>query len=52
MIHPYTPEKASMIIRNILQACRDISCLSLEAYRWIHLKKGFIAIFDLEGFIE
>ena len=39
-------------MNNILAACRDITCLSLEAYRWIHIKAGFIAHYDLGGFIE
>ena len=52
MIHPLEPEKAARIIKNILAACRDITCLSMEAYRWIHIKAGFIAHYDLEGFIE
>ena len=52
MIHPLEPEKASRIIGNILEACRDITKLSLEAYRWLHLRAGFIAHFDREGFIE
>ena len=52
MIHPLEPEKVSRVISNVLEACRDITCLSLEAYRWIHLKAGFIAHYDREGFIE
>jgi hypothetical protein len=40
------------MIGNILDACREIRKLSLEAYRWIHLRAGFIAHYDLEGFIE
>ena len=52
MLHPLEPEKVSRIVKNILAACRDITCQSLEAYRWIHLRVGFISHFDLEGFIE
>ncbi len=52
MLHPHTPDKVTRIINNILEACRDISCLSLESYRWLNMKAGFIAHFDLEGFIE
>ena len=52
MIHPLEKDKALRVMNNILAACRDITCLSLEAYRWIHIKAGFIAHYDLEGFIE
>ena len=52
MIHPLDPEKVSRILNNVLAACRDISCISVEAYRWLHLRAGFIAHFDLDGFIE
>ncbi len=52
MLHPLEPERVSRIVNNVLQACRDISCLSLEAYRWIHVRAGFIAHYDLDGFIE
>jgi hypothetical protein len=52
MIHPFEQDKAARIVKNILAACRDITCLSLEAHRWIHLRAGFIAHYDLDGFIE
>jgi hypothetical protein len=52
MLHSLDPERASRIIGNLLDACRDITRLSLEAYRWINLRAGFIAHFDLDGFIE
>ena len=52
MLHPLEKETALRVLNNILAACRDITCLSLEAYRWIHLRAGFIAHFDLDGFIE
>ena len=52
MTHSLPPEKASRIKGNIVEACRDITKLSLEAYRWLHLRAGFIAHYDREGFIE
>jgi hypothetical protein len=52
MIHPLEKDKSLRVMNNILAACRDITCLSLEGYRWIHLRAGFIAHYDLEGFIE
>jgi hypothetical protein len=52
MIHTLEPDKAARIVLNILGACRDITCLSLEAYRWLHLRAGFISHYDLDGFIE
>ena len=52
MLHSHQPEKANRIINDILEACKDITHLSLEANRWIHLRAGFTAHFDLDGFIE
>ena len=52
MLHPLEKETTLRVIANILEACRDIKLLSPEAYRWLHLRAGFIAHYDLEGFIE
>ncbi len=52
MLHPLEPEKASRIVSGVLEACRDITRLPMESYRWLHLRAGFIARYDLQGFIE
>lgn len=52
MLHPLEPEKASRIVSGVLEACRDITRLPMESYRWLHLRAGFIAHFDRDGFIE
>ena len=52
MLHRLEPEKALIIIKNLLDACRDITSLTQEGYRLIHLRTGFIAHYDREGFIE
>jgi hypothetical protein len=52
MIHPFEQDKTARIVKNILAACRDISLLSQEGYRWMNLRAGFIAHYDMEGFIE
>ena len=52
MLQQLSPEKAHRVIDNILMACKDITRLSPEAFRWLYLKAGFISHFDLEGFIE
>ena len=52
MLKPIEKERADAIVKNILAACRDISLLSLESYRWLHLRSGFIAHYCREGFIE
>ena len=31
MLYPHEPEKASGVLQNILEASRDISCLSPES---------------------
>lgn len=52
MIHTLEPEKAPRFVFNIPADCRDITSLFLEAYRWIHVRAGFTAHYDLEGLIE
>ena len=52
MLQPFEPDKVTRIVRNILDSCVDVTCLSEEAYRWIHLRAGFITQFCRSGFIE
>ena len=51
MLKPLEPQHAEQIVNNILDACKDITKLSVEGYRWIRVRSGFIAHLDKEGFI-
>ena len=52
MLKPLSEEEASRIVKNILEACKDIQHLSRDGYRWISLRAGFIAHYNREGFIS
>lgn len=48
---PFTTTQAQRIASNLATACRDISKLNATAYRFISGCPGFIAHYDLRGFI-
>jgi hypothetical protein len=48
---PFTTTQAQRIASNLATACRDISKLNATAYRFISGCPGFIAHYDLHGFI-
>lgn len=39
-----------LIIKNILQACKNINKLNKRGYNFLYLASGFIAHYNLEGF--
>lgn len=51
-IKPIEAQQADRITNNILDACKDITRLSEEGYRWLRLRAGFIAHHTREGFIS
>ena len=51
MLKPFEPQHAVRIVDNILDACKDITRLSVDGYRWISIRAGFIAHYNKEGFI-
>lgn len=53
MLKPYTKSQENRIVRNIIQACtKDINKLNKYGYRWLHIMSGFIAHYNLHGFIS
>lgn len=51
MLTPYTEKQKTLIVNNIVNACRDITKLNRTGYKFIYLANGFIAHYDLNGFI-
>ena len=51
MIKPLTPRQKKMIVNNVIRATRNIHALSRSGYRFLYLCSGFIAHYDLGGFI-
>ena len=50
-LQPLSDSKVKSIIRNILAACKNITKLNDTGYSYINLASGFIAHYDLNGFI-
>ena len=52
MITPLTERQKQLIVSNLLKACKDITKLNKTGYGFIYLASGFIAHYNLFGFIE
>jgi hypothetical protein len=52
MIAPLTERQKTLIINNVVAACKDINKLNKTGYNYLYLSSGFIAHYDLSGFIE
>jgi hypothetical protein len=48
---PLTERQKTLIVSNIVKACRNIENLNKTGYKFISLASGFIAHYDLYGFI-
>jgi hypothetical protein len=46
----YTEKQKSLIVNNIVNACKDIEKLNSTGYKFIYLASGFIAHYNLAGF--
>ncbi len=46
-----TERQKQLIVTNIVKACKNIDNLNKTGYKFIHLCSGFIAHYDLHGFI-
>lgn len=46
-----TEQQKTLIVNNIVKACKDITQLNGTGYKFINLANGFIAHYDLRGFI-
>ena len=49
-IAPYTERQKTLIVNNIVRACKDIETLNRTGYKFIYLASGFIAHYNLYGF--
>ena len=48
---PLTERQKSLIVANVVKACKNIDHLNGTGYKYINLCSGFIAHYDLWGFI-
>lgn len=51
-IKPITPALQKRIVKNVLAACKDIHKLNKDGYNFLYLASGFIAHYNLHGFID
>lgn len=47
-----TPKDQALTVKNVLLACKDITKLNKRGYNFLSLCCGFIAYYNLAGFIE
>jgi len=52
MLKPITDTQKKRIVNNVVKACKNISKLNKTGYGFIYLASGFIAHYDLHGFIS
>jgi hypothetical protein len=48
---PLTERQKVLIVNNVVKACKDITQLNKTGYNFLYLASGFIAHYDLNGFI-
>lgn len=49
---PLTERQKVLIVNNVVKACKDINQLNKTGYNFLYLASGFIAHYDLHGFID
>ena len=49
---PLTQRQQDLIVSNVVKACKDITLLNKQSYKFLSLANGFIAHYDLYGFIS
>lgn len=49
---PLTERQKVLIVSNVVKACKDITQLNKTGYRYLNLCSGFIAHYNLYGFID
>jgi hypothetical protein len=52
MIEPLTDRQKSLIVNNVVKACSNINALNKTGYKFIYLANGFIAHYNLGGFVD
>lgn len=48
---PLTRRQQDLIVSNVVKACKNIDNLNKTGYKFLYLASGFIAHYDLYGFI-
>jgi hypothetical protein len=48
---PLTERQKTLIVNNVVKACKNIDNLNKTGYNFVYLCSGFIAHYDLYGFI-
>jgi hypothetical protein len=51
-IKPLTETQKTRMVNNVVKACKNIESLNKTGYDFINLASGFIAHYNLNGFIE
>jgi hypothetical protein len=51
MLVALTERQKILIVNNVVKACKDITQLNRTGYNFLYLASGFIAHYDLNGFI-
>jgi hypothetical protein len=51
MLVALTERQKTLIVNNLVKACKNIDNLNKTGYKYINLCSGFIAHYDLYGFI-
>jgi hypothetical protein len=49
---PLTSRQITLIANNVVAACADITKLNKRSYDFLYLASGFIAHYNLHGFID
>lgn len=49
---PLTKRQQDLIVSNVVKACKDITLLNKTGYNFLYLASGFIAHYNLHGFID
>jgi len=49
---PLTSAQQAAIVKNVVAACKDITKLNKAGYNFLYLASGFIAHYNIHGFIE
>ena len=52
MIAPLTERQKSLIVNNVAKACDNINALNKTGYKFMYLANGFIAHYNLGGFVD
>ena len=49
---PLSKRQQDLIVSNVVKACKDITLLNKTGYNFLYLASGFIAHYNLHGFID